>query len=844
MAVEIASARVIARSVLEARFAGTASCAPDDPDLAAFQRDAVARLDMAISRYGGAILADSVGLGKTYVGAALARRALGRGLQLLLVTPPALRRQWLRALPDKRVRMLSHATLGRTTAHISSTRAPAGMLILVDEAHAFRNRATRRYRALAALTRGARVLLITATPVNNSLDDLYWLLRLFAGDATFGCVGIPDLRACFEHAKRTGGAGRIPSVLAQVMVRRTRSLLLDIHGTVELPGGALRFPRREPPVPVRYVTSGSWRTLLRHVEALELQPWSERPGRGADLLLRLLLLRRAESSRAAALASFQVVDSALESMIAAIEQGLDPHGARTRRPARATPDGQLTLAALLLAPLASHVESAQLAASLRRDRARITAVLAALRAQPDAKLSALRDLLRSIDGRPVVLFTEFRETAVQLHRELRTDFRAGLVHGGEARLGDACAGRRTVIERFAPIANGAPVPPARERVQLLITTDVLSEGLNLHDAADLISYDLPWNPVRLIQRVGRIDRLGSRHPSIRSYHFVPARDLERSLGLVRRLRRKLHAIGVTIGLDEAVLADRTRDLVAVVRGDATALERIEQHDALIGDVAERLRAAWLRLRHDEAARLPLFEAPAPLAMEPPVRHADPAGTPVGRVSAAVPLPAALGRAGGPIACVFVETDGVQRAWLVRGRIAVEDERATGALLLAALSAPERVVLTASQLTAARRAIRRATAQVAAPVPAQNYRSVLPALRKRLLVQLERIPGGPTVEECVRAEAALRALEHCTAGTELALRERLHEFRRLPLDALCAALLAASGPEASGKGAGDGATPAAQDADRPRVVPGIGVLGVLMVQSSGALPAVDSSRPAR
>jgi superfamily II DNA or RNA helicase len=789
--------RRLALQILAARFRGDSGDRVRDPELADFQKDAVARLDAALRRYDGALLADSVGLGKTYVGAALARRALAAGAEVQIVVPPVLRRQWQHVLRDDqgagaRVRIISHAALSRLPASHPGGNAA---FVVVDEAHAFRNPATRRYRALAALTRHARVLLITATPVNNSLADLYWLLRLFAGDAAFADIGVPDLRTCFAHAQRTGSAGRIPSVLARVMVRRTRSLLLDVHGGLDFGSAQLAFPRRDPPVPIHYPAPRSWRVLLQLVEDLELSGWSE-GGRGAALLLRMLLLRRAESSRAAAVASFRALDAALVRMLEALAHGLDPRGAG-RRPEVLH---QLALDALLLPRLPVDADASGLAESCRRDRERIAQLMEMLASEPDAKLAALVALLRSMCGRPVVLFTEFRDTAVALHRALHRDFRSGLIHGAGAFLGIAPAGRRTVIECFAPRANGARSPPARERVQVLIATDILAEGLNLHDAADVISFDLPWNPVRLIQRIGRIDRLGSRHERIRSHHFVPARELERTLGVMRRLRRKLHAIGCALGVEDAILGADEQRVLGALRGDAAALDTLERREALTFDVEERLRAALVRARSENPVALPLLQG---LATESTPRFAR-GSLPVACVDAAFPLPAELRRGKGPVAIVFTGETAAQRAWLVRGRIVVEDDATAGAALLASLDRHAAAEITDVELRTAAIAARLASRQCRPADISPVTVGILAPLRRRLLALLERVPGGASAEECRRVESVLRHLDLSAAGTELELRRRRRELRSLDLAGLCDTLeTMLSGTTEGISGAGDG-----------------------------------------
>ena len=169
-------------------------------------------------------------------------------------------------------------------------------------------------------------------------------------------------------------------------------------------------------------------------------------------------------------------------------------------------------------------------------------------------------------GRKILVFTEFLDTARYLNRQFRTRPHVGQIDSRRARLGQERSTRQEVIERFAPHSNGAPEPPERERVDLLITTDVLSEGLNLQDASVVVSYDLPWNPVRLMQRIGRIDRLGATAERVQLYHFVPADDLEQLLRLMERLQRKVATISTTLGLDQPVLAD----------GDAHSSRDIEQ----------------------------------------------------------------------------------------------------------------------------------------------------------------------------------------------------------------------------------------------------------------------------
>ncbi|HEX6133941.1 MAG TPA: SNF2-related protein, partial [Longimicrobiales bacterium] len=185
-----------------------------------FQQDAVARLRVMLDRRGGAVLADSVGLGKTHVAAALIREEVGRGGEVLVTAPAELRSHWARHLRGTRWRWVSHTSMSRRECDRHSAT-----LVVVDEAHAFRNPSTKRYAALALACEQARVLLLSATPVNNSLLDFYNLVHLFAADDAFVDIGVPDMRAAFEAARRTGRSAGVRRIADTIMVRHTREMV-------------------------------------------------------------------------------------------------------------------------------------------------------------------------------------------------------------------------------------------------------------------------------------------------------------------------------------------------------------------------------------------------------------------------------------------------------------------------------------------------------------------------------------------------------------------------------------------------------------------------------------------
>ncbi|HSH44813.1 MAG TPA: SNF2-related protein, partial [Longimicrobiales bacterium] len=279
--------------------------------LADFQEAAVTRARAVMRTRGGVVIADDVGLGKSYVALALVEEALCAGQEAALIVPASLRPMWRRLLSGlegrERVHLATHTQLSRGSHPVGVARAS---LLVVDEAHAYRNPRTRRYRTLLELCAGARVAMLTATPVNNDPADLANLVRLFAADDAFRDVGVSSLRGLVrrQRAGRTGSAagearrsaGDVRRVAQHVVVRRTWELISGADDTVRVGGKALSLPRREPPEIVTY--RDPWTpAAVRLIENLELgfQGPATGPRGGASDLLRLALLKRLDSGRAA-----------------------------------------------------------------------------------------------------------------------------------------------------------------------------------------------------------------------------------------------------------------------------------------------------------------------------------------------------------------------------------------------------------------------------------------------------------------------------------------------------------------------------------------------------------------
>lgn len=475
------------------------------------QRQAVRRLTRLLRAHGGALLADATGLGKTFVALAVARHFE----RILIVCPAALRDLWLKSLVrvGRDAPIVSFERLSRAAYSL----ADGPELVIVDESHHLRNRETRRYDAVASLCDRAGVLLLSATPVQNRPDDLGAQLALFLGDAVHAMSDVE---------------------LARFVVRRDADV------------SAARLP---------FVVGPRWIELLADDDVLDdlerLPPALPLADEGdAHALLRYTLLRQWSSSRAALVAGLRGRLARGVALLAALEAGRRP----TRRELSAwshTEDAvQLALPELLI-PSGSASDRA-LVDAVERHATAVRALLRRLRAMPDPDiaraeaLSALR--CRHADAR-IIAFSQYAQTVRSISRLLIS--REQGVAELTARGGRVAGGRMARHEMLAQLAPSSPPVPRAERIDLLVTTDVSSEGLDLQLASVVVHLDLPWNPARLEQRVGRVRRLGARHERVFVYALAPPARSERVLAVETRLREKIRIAARLVGVGSASLPD-------------------------------------------------------------------------------------------------------------------------------------------------------------------------------------------------------------------------------------------------------------------------------------------------
>jgi hypothetical protein len=361
---------------------------------------------------------------------------------------------------------------------------------------------------------------VTATPVHNGLGDLLHLFKLFLRDDALAPLGIGSLAD-------PSGVPRelLQAAIARLTVARSRTRVRTGYATG--PRQYLQFPERAVGQVVHAgpIAEAELETLVSGVRRLDVQQ--------AASLFRLVLLSRLASSMPAFAATLRRYLTCLEQTERAASEGrlLTRREFRRLFPEASMDALQLALFPVLL-PAGGRVDCFESGARA----AELLQVVTQLRELPDPKLRVLTELVDSQECKTVV-FTNSRETARYLYSGL-AHRRAAAVSGEGGLFGRARARRLEVLRAFAPAAQHARTPPPWLETDLLIATDLLSEGLNLQDAARVIHYDVPWTPARLAQRVGRIDRLGSQHHRIETITFVPPSLLALALALEERLAFK------------------------------------------------------------------------------------------------------------------------------------------------------------------------------------------------------------------------------------------------------------------------------------------------------------------
>lgn len=595
-----------------------------------YQVDAINEGYQMLLRHNGFMLADVVGLGKTIVATQIARRFAkenGRAsTKILVVYPPAMERAWKDAFKqfgiEKDAKFITNGSLHKVlNDHKDYWHADEYDLIIVDEAHKFRSHTTQMFGALQTLCKTPRsviagvpgahkkVMLVSATPLNNRPEDVYYQLQLFQSLRKTTIPGIPNLQKFFgpllkrhEEIRRTArDTGVIDlSALRQiselirtraiepVTVRRTRKDIRNFESyKADMEEQGIVFPEIADPQPVEYELKGGLeelfystfdtltdpaqlgyyryqaiRFLTEDIKRENGYTQAELVSRALASIMRTGMVKRLESSFYAFKASLGRLQKATRRMIEMFNKDriyILPGKDLNRLMDKGMSDEEIEelIEALAVEDPRNAIYSRSdfqpgFYERLKRDEATLSALVAHWKGvDEDPKLDVFLRLLDSqllrSDLNPsgkLVIFTESKETADYLEEAMK---------GKYPKLLNISASNRNKLHNTIRANFDANIPLAEraDDYNFIIATEVLAEGVNLHRANTLVNYDTPWNAARLMQRLGRINRIGSSS-TIRHYLFYPLRQSSRYVQIYANAYIKLQTFHTAYGEDSRI----------------------------------------------------------------------------------------------------------------------------------------------------------------------------------------------------------------------------------------------------------------------------------------------------
>lgn len=550
-----------------------------------YQIDAVTQAKKILESYGGVFISDVVGLGKTYICAMLAQR-LEKGRKLV-ICPPVLVKQWQDVLLKFNV-AAKVESLGKLDKIIEEG-VEQFQYIFVDESHRFRSDKTESFSKLHKICFGKKVILISATPINNYSTDIESQITLFQSAHNSTIAGVRDLEKFFSNLTKKAknfdkgtpeylnqlskNSKEIrDKILRYIMIRRTRNEISKYYSD-DLQKNGVTFPKLGTPEAVNYEFDEEIDKIFTDTVAaiknfkyarympLKYLPPSKKYSkmqtaqRNLGGFMKSILVKRLESSFFAFQKTLLRFEESYQKFISMFSSGEVYISKQVDVYELLNNGDEEELLRLVEEDKAMHFQPSEFSAKFLVDLESDLKTLQNLRRMwekvtGDPKLDKLKAELKSnkiFQGNKKIIFTESKETAEYLYRELQKDFgdRIIMFSGGSSE------GLKGKIEKsFDPA-----FAKEKDEFDLLITTDVLAEGVNLHRANSLINYDLPWNPTRIMQRVGRINRVGTKHEEIFVFNFFPTSATKKHLSLEDRILEKLQLFHETLGEDFKYLSE-------------------------------------------------------------------------------------------------------------------------------------------------------------------------------------------------------------------------------------------------------------------------------------------------
>lgn len=616
-----------------------------------FQKDGVLGAIEKLEKYNGCVIADSVGLGKTFEALAIIKYYELRNDRVLVLCPKKLRDNWTlytqndirNILLDDRFRydVLNHTDLSRSSGMSGSIDLKTINwgnydLVVIDESHNFRNNQARndketRYSRLMKeiIKKGVntKVLLLSATPVNNKMNDIKNQIAFITegNDKHFENEGIKSIEATLRKAQMIFNKWiKLPEeerttqtfleminfdyfkLLDTITIARSRKHIEKYYNMSEIG----KFPERLKPRNIHsdIDTQGSFEAIsninkkilrlnlsiyspLKYVLPQKREIYSNKydikvqngnsvfkqTDREQSIvhLMRVNLLKRLESSINSFTITLERILYQVEKGIKGLEKNINPEYEDLSID-DINNDEQLSdlLVGNKVKVLISDVDKIRWKQDLLEDKEILESLLEESKkvtAKRDAKLEKLKEVIKSKienpinpDNKKVIIFTAFADTAKYLYDNLnkwiyeKYNIYSALITGGgsnKTNFPKIKSDMSDILINFSPNSKerSKVFENISGEIDILIATDCISEGQNLQDADFLINYDIHWNPVRIIQRFGRIDRLGSKNDKIQLVNFWPHMELDEYINLEARVSGRMILLDVSATGEENVI---------------------------------------------------------------------------------------------------------------------------------------------------------------------------------------------------------------------------------------------------------------------------------------------------
>lgn len=648
-----------------------------------FQKDCVVSAIQKLQKYRGCIIADSVGLGKTFEALAVIKYFEIKMDNVLVLTPAKLYDNWNSFRGTYKDSFLNEIFNYKIMFHTDLSRykgmSKSGQdlkrfdwgnydLVVIDESHNFRNRNDRyddndqlimnRYTRLMqdVIKRGknnTKVLLLSATPVNNSLVDLKNQISIITGDRDFafeeeGISSVENLlrksSAIINQWESTPSHSKndlldsLPSdfykLLELMTISRSRKHITSYYGNSNVG----KFPNKNKPKTLRPEIDSN-EALLKFAETNELletlelsvytptkyikseyqkiyiEKYSLKGKRGGNMdfqtqskgmivMHRFNLFKRLESSVYSFAETLRRLIERIDRTIEVLSKGgyIDEE--------TGMPDEEYGYLEGKYEIEVAHLRVEDYLYDLEGDKIILEKIYSEARCvldeQRDLKIQTLQDeIVKKITGTPynkgnkkIIVFTAFSDTAEYIYQQIASELQKHHLYtacvtgkGVKSTNKNVDNDFNSILCAFSPKSKMKKEIPASEQIDILIGTDCISEGQNLQDCDTVINFDIQWNPVSLIQRFGRIDRIGSTNECIQMINFFPNLELNEYLGLEQRVKGKMTTLNIVSTGDEDFLSPEMNDFNFRKR----QLERLKDEVIDIEDANENISLTDLNM---------------------------------------------------------------------------------------------------------------------------------------------------------------------------------------------------------------------------------------------------------